>query len=404
MTWNPDYFSKIGYLGVIFAGVAVVLWLIYWVKPNRLVCTVALALSVGAYFTARINSETHVNRIQADRTEELKKRAAQEKARRKALLDSRGDEVANVRFVEDGASDFLDRAGMDEEDLKYFESQGGFGEPDWKKEKKKRSIGGDDDSLESEIGGGESIGGMNDDEFQDDEESEPIIMVEADLVMANRLDLLNLRTTFVFLFVAIGVFVFDYLRRANLYGKASYPFPLPSSWLNALTPMPALVVSRKRCRKSARGELARLARRGDSFLYLTDDPARLKKLPAGLSKFPFFRWKEEVIPVGDAIDDDFIFETVWYGRSSFASGERAQSLDLLDRFLDYLEVRKKSRARVTQTAHLVWDFETPMSARQRERAISLAEASGFSLLVLRQKSAKPSPTNQTSPESPPIPS
>ena len=138
MTWNSDYFSSIGYLGLTASGGALVLWLIYLIKPGRLISTLALGLVLAGWFAARLNSSQHVNKIQPDRTEELARRAAQEEARRKALVDSRGDEVADVRFAEDGANDFLDRAGMDEADLKYFESQGGFGEPDWKKEKKIR--------------------------------------------------------------------------------------------------------------------------------------------------------------------------------------------------------------------------------------------------------------------------
>ncbi|MGB2454501.1 MAG: hypothetical protein ACPIG7_07900, partial [Akkermansiaceae bacterium] len=221
MNWNPEYFSSIGYFGVLFTGGALLLWICYIVKPSRIASLVALGCVVVAFFCARTNSKTHVNRIQPDRSEELAKQVAQEEARKQALLENRGDEVAQIRFAEDGANDFLDRAGMDDADLKYFESQGGLGEPEWKKEKKTRSGGGGDDSLESEIGGEGVIGGIQSDEFDADESKEPIIIPEADLVMANRLDLLNLKLTLIFLVVGVGVFLFDYLRRANIYGKAS---------------------------------------------------------------------------------------------------------------------------------------------------------------------------------------
>ena len=122
MNLNPETFSTIGYLSVILWAAAAVLCLLYWKIPSRILCTVVLALTIVGYFCARINSEEHVNRIQPDRTEELKKQEALEQARQKALLDSRGDEVAQVRFAEDGAGDYLDRAGMDDTDLKYFKS------------------------------------------------------------------------------------------------------------------------------------------------------------------------------------------------------------------------------------------------------------------------------------------
>ena len=403
MNWNPEYFSSIGYLGVLLAGGALLLWICYIVKPLRIASLVALGCVVVAFVCARTNSKTHVNRIQPDCSEELAKRVAQEEARKQALLDNRGDEVAQIRFAEDGANDFLDRAGMDDADLKYFESQGGLGEPEWKKEKKTRSRGGGDESLESEIGGEGVIGGIQSDEFDADESKEPIIMSEADLVMANRLDLLNLKLTLILLVVGVGVFLFDYLRRANIYGKASRPLPLPSFLLNALTPMAPLVISKKRCRKSARGELARLVKRGDSFIYLTDDPARTAKLPKSMRRLPFLGGKEELITASAEIDEGFIFETVWYGRSSFVSADPERALIFLTVFQAMLEQRKLSRAKVSQTAHLVWDLQSPMPRQTRADLLKLAAATGFSILILREKASKAA-SHQSEPKGEPIPS
>ena len=403
MNWNPEYFSSIGYLGVLLTGGALLLWICYIVKPLRIASLVALGCVVVAFVCARTNSKTHVNRIQPDRSEELAKRVAQEEARKQALLDNRGDEVAQIRFAEDGANDFLDRAGMDDADLKYFESQGGLGEPEWKKEKKTRSRGGGDESLESEIGGEGVIGGIQSDEFDADESKEPIIMSEADLVMANRLDLLNLKLTLILLVVGVGVFLFDYLRRANIYGKASRPLPLPSSLLNALTPMAPLVISKKRYRKSARGELARLVKRGDSFIYLTDDSARTAKLPKSMRRLPFVGGKEELITASAEIDEGFIFETVWYGRSSFVSADPERALTFLNVFQAMLEQRKLSRAKVSQTAHLVWDLQSPMPRQTRADLLKLAAATGFSILILREKASKAA-SHQSEPKGEPIPS
>ncbi len=403
MNWNPEYFSSIGYLGVLLTGGALLLWICYIVKPLRIASLVALGCVVVAFVCARTNSKTHVNRIQPDRSEELAKRAAQEEARKQALLDNRGDEVAQIRFAEDGANDFLDRAGMDDADLKYFESQGGLGGPEWKKEKKTRSGGGGDDSLESEIGGEGVIGGIQSNEFDADESKEPIIMSEADLVMANRLDLLNLKLTLIFLVVGVGVFLFDYLRRANIDGRASRPLPLPSSLLNALTPIAPLVISKKRCQKSARCELARLVKRGDSFIYLTDDPARTTKLPKSMRRLPFVGGKEELITASAEIDEEFIFETVWYGRSSFVSADPERALTFLNFFQTMLEQRKLSRAKVSQTAHLVWDLQSPMPQKTRADLLKLAVATGFSILILREKVSKAA-SHQSELKGEPIPS
>jgi hypothetical protein len=400
MNWNPEIFSTTGYLSVICWVVVVVLCLVYWKIPSRLICSMALVLAVAGFYCARINSENYVNRIQLDRSEEIAKQEAMEKARQKALLDSRGDEVAKVRFAEDGAGDYLDRAGMDDADLKYFEKQG-LGAPDWKKQKKKRSgAGADDGSIESAIGGDEVISGVEDDTFVEDEENKPVVMMEADMVMANRLDLLNLRATLVMLIVGIILIFFDYLRRANIHGKSSFPLPLPSSLLNAITPIPSLVVSGKRSNESVQQELACLAKRGDSFVYMTDAPSQTSKLPASMPKFPLVGGEEHLIPVTDDIDNGFIFESVWYGRSSFIIDSEQRSQQMLDHFLQQLAIRKDARAKVAQTAHIVWDLRTPMTGQSKQKLEKLAQATGFSILLI---GGEPSSTSEAETKSQPDP-
>lgn len=397
MNWNPEIFSTIGYLSVICWVAAAVLCLIYWKIPSRLLCTVAMGLTIVGFFSARSNSENYVNRIQLDRSEEIAKQQAMEQARQKALLDSRGDEVAQVRFAEDGAGDYLDRAGMDDTDLKYFESQG-LGKPGWKNKKKKRSgAGADDDSIEAAIGGDEVIAGVEDDTFVEDEENKPIVMMEADMVMANRLDLLNLRVTLVMLIVGILLVLSDYLRRANIQGKSSFPLPLPSSLLNAITPIAPLVVSKERSVASIQKELARIAKRGDSFVYFTDDPSRSGKLPASMLKFPLVGGREDLIPVTEDVDNDFVFESVWYGRSSFTVDSEERSLLLLDEFLQQLAIRKAARAKVAQTAHIVWDLKSAMPSQAKQEIKKLAQATGFSILLIGGKSSSSS-ESETKPQ------
>lgn len=400
MNWNPEIFSTIGYLSVICWVVAAVLCLIYWKTPSRLLCTLALGLTIVGFFLARSNSENYVNRIQPDRSEELAKQEALEQARQKALLDSRGDEVAQFRTAEDASGDYLDLAGMDETDLKYFKSQG-LGSPGWKKQKKKRSgAGADDDSIEAAIGGDEAIEGVEDDTFIEDEEKKPVVMLAADMVMANRLDLLNLRATLVMLIVGFLVFLLDFIRRANIHGKSSFPLPLPSSWLNALTPMPPLLIVEKRSRESVAKELDRLAKRGDSFIYLTDDPSRARKLPESMLKFPLIGQQEHLIKVTDEIADEFIIESVWYGRSSFVVDSESRSEQVLESFLKLLALRKEARAKVAQTAHIVWDLRSPMSSQTKEDLEKLAQATGFSVLLI---GGKPSSTSEAESKSQPDP-
>ena len=46
MSWNWDNFSEIGYLSVLLWLAAILLCLIYWKKPARLIATLALGLSL----------------------------------------------------------------------------------------------------------------------------------------------------------------------------------------------------------------------------------------------------------------------------------------------------------------------------------------------------------------------
>ena len=66
------------------------------------------------------------------------------------------------------------------------------------------------------------------------------------------------------------------------------------------------------------------------------------------------------------IDDDFVFEALWFGRSSFVVDSAARAEQMLSRFIELLEKRKTTRARVSQTVHIVWDLKTPIPEAIRE--------------------------------------
>ena len=111
MNWNS--FSLLGYLSVL-------LWLgvpLLWLMRRRFrrslwACPAALALALVSLLFAKINSETHVNRIEPDRSSQIENQQSIEDAKRKAVEASRSGDVADIRFAEDSAGDFLDKAGM----------------------------------------------------------------------------------------------------------------------------------------------------------------------------------------------------------------------------------------------------------------------------------------------------
>lgn len=309
-----------------------------------------------------------MNRIQLDRTEELAAWEAKQEAARKAAEESRGGDVAQIRFAEDAQGDFLDTAGMDEADLKYFEKAAAGDVPEWKKDKKqRREDAAEDDSLEGLIGGSEASEGMESESLDKVASSAPVTMVASERDMAQRLDGANLQVTRILVLLGILFVIVDYLRRANVYKEAYLPLRLPSAWLNVFTPAPAMFTRPEPARRSVPEEFAWLKKRGDAFLYIGEG-----EVPG------------DVLRVTEDIADDFVFEALWYGRSSFAVDSPERAAQLLARFTALLVERRATRAKVAQTAHVVLDRSDPTEPTDLLQAFAKqAAATGLSLFICR---------------------
>lgn len=388
------YFSLIGHASVILWLSMLVLWVAHALRrPRRWWCHLALVAGLLALVCAKINSSTYVNRIQIDQSEQIATEQARRDAARKAAEDSRKGEVAQIRFAEDDADDFLDKAGMDEAEKKYLENVGKIkedsaGEPAWKRGKKTRSTSQTDDSLEGMLNPeGAQEGDDTLDEMADNEEAvDPIVMSAEDHYAANRLDSLNLKWIKFLLLLGIIYVIVDYLRRLNIYNEAYFPLPVPSAWANGFTPMPAVWSRPVRPRRTMTEELAWLNRRGDAFLYLTDDqtaateiPRKTHRLPAKLSPVDVLR----VSPDQPLMDDTFIFEGLWFNRASFVIDSATRAREFLNHLLEKLRGRKETRARVSQTVHIIWDLATPIPEDVRVELLKLADATGISVMEKR---------------------
>ncbi|MFN7342651.1 MAG: hypothetical protein ACK5TA_04880, partial [bacterium] len=98
----------------------------------------ALALACVAFVFAKFNSSSHVDRIEVKQVEQNVNQLEIAAAKRKAVEEARGGDVADVRFAEDGNDDFIDKAGMEDADKKYLDSIDKTADPAWKGKKKKR--------------------------------------------------------------------------------------------------------------------------------------------------------------------------------------------------------------------------------------------------------------------------
>lgn len=378
---NPNSFSILGYLSVL-------LWLavpLLWIARRRLQAPgwSALALAVLSLAFAAINSRSHVSRIQAEVTEASPDALMREAAKRKTVEDARGAEVADIRFAEDGAGDFIDKAGMEDSDRKYLESLDESKDPAWKKQKKSRGDAErESGDLDDMLGGDEPTKPLSTDVLPAEKETRPpIIMSEAHVATAQRINSVNLKISSYAILLGVIILITDYLARANSYARAAFPLPLPAAWRNAFTSLPAVVTRPESPRRTLPEELAHLARRGDAFVCFTKDATALPdSLPTlGKSSRPIDLLRVE----GDRISDSFVFESLWYRRSCFVvdSPQRAQSL--FAEILRQLELRRSSRARTRRDVHIVWNLDQPPSEKDLATFQRLASATGFSLFIIQ---------------------
>ena len=382
MTWQ--IFGLSGYLSVLLSMAALALWLLYWVKPKRWFVNVSFLLVLLAFLMARMHSGGYIARVEIDPAIKLAELEARQKAKEQALIKSRSDEVAQIRFAEDSQGDFLDTAGMDEADMKYLKAISEEETPDWKKTKKERgSAAVEDDSLESLIDGEEKNKGADVSELEEEQKTEPILLSEAAVVLANKLDLWNLRLSKYLLWAAILMLIVDYLRRANLYREASRPIPLPSSWLIPFSPLAVVHDGQITTRRTMPEELKWLTLRGDAFIYFCDRPNQAEAALQTLAKYQSWPLKLDLIRVDDSpgLNSAFIFESVWYGRSSFIVDRPEDAEEIIKCFIERLKKRRETKAKTAQSVHLVWDLEQPFPESDLEEFRQYAEAAGCSLWI-----------------------
>lgn len=380
-----NYFSLFGYVSVVLWILVPVLWALHVRRrPRRWLAHVALAVALLAFLFAKINSVTYVGRIQLDQSAEIAAAQAKQAAARKMAEASRSDNVAKIRFAEDKAGDVMDKGGMDEADLKYMGKINSDAAPAWKQAKKARSGAEQDDSLEAQLGGEKEPAGVTGEGAGKEEEKAPLLMLEKDKDRANRLDGANLQLIRMLILVGLVLVLSDYLRRVNIYDEAYLPLPLPSAWVNALTPLPPWRVRPVPSRRTLPEELAWLIKRGDSFVYMARDPEVARQIPATLPRLGRRGWPVEVIPVpagSDEINDRFVFETVWYGRASFVVESPDRALKMMGQFMALMAERKATRATVAQTVHIVWDGGMPLDEAWQREFAKLTRATGMSLVV-----------------------
>jgi hypothetical protein len=376
---NPNTFSILGYISVLLWLAVPVIWLLS--RRISLPGWLALALAIVSFALAKFNSSNHVDRIEVKQEEETVNQLDLAAAKRKAVEDARGGEVADIRFAEDGNDDFIDKAGMEDADKKYLDSIDESAEPAWKGKKKKRgeteTEGGD---LEDELGGEEVISGMKSDAIPEEKELSPIFMSAEHMTTAQRLDGMNIDAARLAILLGILIFFLDYLTRINTYARSYFPLPLPASLRNAFTAVPASMHCPNPPRRSMEQELAWLVRRGDVFICFTKDASGI---PTTLPRLGKLGKPIDVLHVkdGDDISNELIFESLWYGRSCFVADSIDRINGLFSSIYFQLEQRRSARARSRFNVHIVWNIDQELHPDDIADFEALARPAGFTLFI-----------------------
>jgi len=382
---NWAMFNWVGYLSIGLWLCMPLLWLLHErLRPRRWLGHIALGVGVVALVLATINSRTHVNRIAVDRSDQIEQQMTEQERIRRAAEEQRAGEAAQIRFAEDASGDQLDLAGLDDADLKYFEATTEGEEPAWRQQKQQRSTDDETDAdLEAMIGGTTEREGMTSEAMPEEPATEPILMSDRDHALANRLDAGNLAVIRWLLVVGLAYLVFDYVRRLNIENEAYCPLPLPSRWTDALTRREAIEIRRSASRAALIDDLKEYVRRGEPFIYLTDDREAASAIPERLPRLPKGMWPIDVIRMDQSsrLTDEFVFETLWFARDCVVveSAERADTM--LQSFVDLLMDRRQTRARTKQTVHIVWDRDAAVSDAMQKRLTQLGQATGFRLII-----------------------
>ena len=376
LDWNMEYFSLSGYASILTWAGGLVLLLVHFIfKSRQVICHLALVISLVAFALAKFNSLTYVNKIQPDLSQQKAELEAKIAAKQQEVLDDRGTQVAQIRFAEDGQDEFLDRAGLDEEDLETIDQIREELTPEWKQEKKTLSSPAPDSAGE----------GMDTSFVKNSIEDQPVTMLEIDMMRANQYDTLNLLIIKTLIGLSLLVIIYDYLRRHNLYEVAYFPIKIPSVLANLITPYPPVIDRSRQSRRSVAEELAWLTKRGDSFVYFSSNPENIKQAEEIL--VPFSEKKKDSLQVIKTVNaecsDDFVFENWWFGRASIIVDNANRAESMVQKFIQLLGGRKSTRAKIRQTAHLVWDLDFPIPTDTQVRLEQLAARTGFSLLICK---------------------
>jgi len=385
------YFGFVGIASIVvwlFAALLSALFIVGW--RRSLICWTALVLAIGGVVLSRVNS-AYVSAIKIDWSEQI------EAARQRAELEAAEEEPSRDTDVSDEAV----KAKQEEAAEKDPGATGDLPELDEPADQGDSKTG-DESGDESEkkkpaysyrqAGKVERAEGKKTEEkiaLDAGTEDQPIelnvrSMKMKDVAQANRLDRLNLLLARLTFCLAAVLVVVDYFRRFNKTFESYLPLPVGGRLVDSL-----FAKSHTVCIAAARKPdwpkfLRRTVRKGETFLYFgRQDPLQLRYLtrlpgcpvPPSLQKV--------VLSNGEpAFDDEFLFESAWFGRYCFVlTGDGPRAVGRLNALADFLQLRHETRASAVHTVNVLWDLDTPIPKELLDRLLPLCRDVNFRLIL-----------------------
>jgi hypothetical protein len=410
------YFRYEGIGSIALWMLALLLLLAYALRWRwSLVCWTALAVAIGGFALAKVNSH-NVSAIEIDFSEQLeaaKARADEEAAGAAAAAESDMSDEARQAQRAEAEEKETNEAPNDRPESPAPEDSTPNAKPD--------SATSDEPAQEGPNNNGQpatadprysyrQAGKAQRAEGKQLEEKIPIDsatneeavapisrkMKMQEVAEANRLDRFNLFFARWTLYLAAGLFVIDYFRRFNTTFHCYLPLPLSGPLVDAIFPK-SHTVCVGRSRRKWEKYLARAVRKGETFVYFSDeDPwpqQRLRRLPWYLP----LPWSIEKVTCSDGdrhFDDEFLLESAWFGRYCFVLvGEARHALDLLDSLAKFLELRRATRASARRTVNVVWNRDTDVPPATLQRLLPLIRETNFRLIVTRNTPPEAALTN-----------
>jgi len=361
-------------------------------RKRTLPLWLAFALAVAGLGTAWVNTVL-VDRIRIDYDAEAEiLRKARADAAREAV-GSLKDRAAKIQFAEDSPEDQLDLAGVKDPENRYEEALRDTESTEYlyrQQGKKRRTRQANADSAAAKdavpaTGGGDNAGreGLSE-QIAEEGEPEGRKMLHAELKVVQYYDKLNMiAARFAFCLTLVLVIV-DYLLRFNDLSGAMYPLPIAGAFTDALSRKSHSVMLKPGSTEAVAAFLVNAVRRGENFiLFGAGDPwgdAILTRTPVGCWSVH----RQTLSATAGNLDEAFVFESAWFGRSCFVieDADGSAALPVIDKLVQFLEVRRMARASARRLVNIVWAHRRALPSEAFAELRMLCEEENLRILVI----------------------